>query len=247
MLVRGDDGQPSRTCARCRRRHRSHPHGGPAFGYEFLQRADGYPGLARTYGLHFTRPPTAMDLSLIYRALAEGQVDLIAGDATSGLIDAYGFAMLEDDRHYFPPYDAGRRRALSDAAGASRGERGARQPGRPDHHRRHAAHEPGGRRRSSRSGRGRARISKRGALESAADCRASRSRRAASREPRTASREPPVRLHSPRPVEDDQGWPLRIRSIHAPGCQAADPPSISSACPRSSGPATVGSRGCRIR
>jgi osmoprotectant transport system permease protein len=76
------------------------------FGYEFLQREDGYPGLARTYGLHFSRQPTAMDLSLIYRALADGQVDFIAGDATSGLIDAYGFVMLEDDRHYFPPYDA---------------------------------------------------------------------------------------------------------------------------------------------
>jgi glycine betaine/choline ABC-type transport system substrate-binding protein len=47
-----------------------------------------------------------MDLSLIYRALAERQVDLIAGDATSGLIEAYGLVMLEDDRHYFPPYDA---------------------------------------------------------------------------------------------------------------------------------------------
>jgi osmoprotectant transport system permease protein len=76
------------------------------FGYEFLQRQDGFPGLAKAYGLHFARPPTAMDLSLIYRALAEGQVDLIAGDETSGLIDAYGFTMLIDDRHYFPPYDA---------------------------------------------------------------------------------------------------------------------------------------------
>jgi len=76
------------------------------FGYEFLQREDGYPGLARTYGLRFARPPSAMDLSLIYRALADGQVDFIAGDATSWLIDAYGLVMLEDDRHYFPPYDA---------------------------------------------------------------------------------------------------------------------------------------------
>jgi glycine betaine/choline ABC-type transport system substrate-binding protein len=76
------------------------------FGYEFLQRADGYPGLAKAYGLHFGSPPTAMDLSLIYRALAERQVDLIAGDATSGLIEAYGLAMLKDDRRYFPPYDA---------------------------------------------------------------------------------------------------------------------------------------------
>jgi osmoprotectant transport system permease protein len=76
------------------------------FGYEFLQRADGYPGLARVYGLRFAAPPRAMDLSLIYRALAEHQVDLIAGDATSGLIAAYGLKMLRDNRHYFPPYDA---------------------------------------------------------------------------------------------------------------------------------------------
>ena len=76
------------------------------FGYEFLQREDGYPGLARTYGLRFRAPPRAMDLSLIYRALADRQVDMIAGDATSGLIDAYGLTMLEDNRKYFPPYDA---------------------------------------------------------------------------------------------------------------------------------------------
>jgi glycine betaine/choline ABC-type transport system substrate-binding protein len=47
-----------------------------------------------------------MDLSLIYRALAERQVDFIAGDATSGLIEAYDLTMLEDNRRYFPPYDA---------------------------------------------------------------------------------------------------------------------------------------------
>jgi osmoprotectant transport system permease protein len=76
------------------------------FGYEFLQRADGYPGLAKTYGLSFRAPPRAMDLSLIYRALADGQVDLVAGDATSGLIEAYALAMLQDNRRYFPPYDA---------------------------------------------------------------------------------------------------------------------------------------------
>ena len=76
------------------------------FGYEFLQRQDGYPGLARAYGLTFKAPPRAMDLSLIYRALADRQVDLVAGDATSGLIDAYGLVMLDDNRRYFPPYDA---------------------------------------------------------------------------------------------------------------------------------------------
>jgi osmoprotectant transport system permease protein len=76
------------------------------FGYEFLQRADGYPGLAKAYGLTFRAPPRAMDLSLIYRALAQKQVDLIAGDATSGLIEGYDLFMLEDNLRYFPPYDA---------------------------------------------------------------------------------------------------------------------------------------------
>jgi glycine betaine/choline ABC-type transport system substrate-binding protein len=76
------------------------------FGYEFLQRADGYPGLSQAYGLAFEAPPRAMDLSLIYRALARRQVDLVAGDATSGLIAAYDLAMLADNRRYFPPYDA---------------------------------------------------------------------------------------------------------------------------------------------
>ena len=76
------------------------------FGYEFLQRQDGFPGLAGSYHLQFATPPTAMDLSLIYRALAQREVDLIAGDATSGLIEAYGLVMLRDNRRYFPPYDA---------------------------------------------------------------------------------------------------------------------------------------------
>ena len=78
----------------------------PGFGYEFLQRDDGFPGLARTYGLRFAAAPRAMDLSLIYRALADGQVDVIAGDATSALIDAFHLTALDDNRRFFPPYDA---------------------------------------------------------------------------------------------------------------------------------------------
>jgi len=76
------------------------------FGYEFLQRADGFGGLARAYGLGFAAPPTAMDLGLTYRALAQGNVDLIAGNSTDGTIQALDLVALEDDRHYFPPYDA---------------------------------------------------------------------------------------------------------------------------------------------
>jgi osmoprotectant transport system permease protein len=78
----------------------------PGFGYEFLQRQDGYPGLVRAYGLTFGSQPRGMDLSLIYRALADGQVDVIAGDATSALIDALDLAPLDDTRRYFPPYEA---------------------------------------------------------------------------------------------------------------------------------------------
>jgi osmoprotectant transport system permease protein len=78
----------------------------PGFGYEFLQRDDGYPGLVRTYGLAFARHPRAMELSLIYPALAQGQVDVIAGDATSAFIEAFHLTQLEDNRQYFPPYDA---------------------------------------------------------------------------------------------------------------------------------------------
>jgi osmoprotectant transport system permease protein len=76
------------------------------FGYEFVERPDGYPGLARTYGLRFPDAPRVMDLTLSYRALAAGQVDLIAGDATAGLIKGLDLFQLEDNRHYFPPYDA---------------------------------------------------------------------------------------------------------------------------------------------
>jgi osmoprotectant transport system permease protein len=76
------------------------------FGYEFLEREDGYKGLAKTYGLTFREPPRVMELNLSYRALASNQVDLIAGDATAGAIAALDLVVLADDRQYFPPYDA---------------------------------------------------------------------------------------------------------------------------------------------
>jgi osmoprotectant transport system substrate-binding protein len=75
-------------------------------GYEFLERPDGYKGLARTYGLAFAESPRVMDLGLLYRALENHSVDIVAGSNTDGLIDALGLAVLEDDKHYFPPYDA---------------------------------------------------------------------------------------------------------------------------------------------
>lgn len=78
----------------------------PGFGHEFLEREDGYRGLVRAYGLDFASPPRGMELSLIYRALADGDVDLVAGDATSALIDRLDLVPLADTRQYFPPYDA---------------------------------------------------------------------------------------------------------------------------------------------
>jgi osmoprotectant transport system substrate-binding protein len=75
-------------------------------GYEFLERPDGFPGLAQNYGLRFAGSPKVMDLGLIYRALVDHQVDIVAGNSTDGLIDALGLIALADDHHYFPPYDA---------------------------------------------------------------------------------------------------------------------------------------------
>jgi osmoprotectant transport system substrate-binding protein len=75
-------------------------------GFEFLERPDGYQGLVQKYGLRFAEAPRVMDLGLLYRALENRQVDLVVGSNTDGLIAALDLAVLEDDAHYFPPYDA---------------------------------------------------------------------------------------------------------------------------------------------
>ena len=75
-------------------------------GYEFLERPDGFPGWSMRYNLHFAAQPSVMDLGLLYRALLDHQVDIVAGNSTDGLIDSLHLVALEDDRHYFPPYDA---------------------------------------------------------------------------------------------------------------------------------------------
>jgi len=76
------------------------------FGYEFMERADGYRGWVAAYGLHFAGAPRILDLGLLYRALADKQVDLVAGNSTDGVIASLHMAVLEDDRHFFPPYEA---------------------------------------------------------------------------------------------------------------------------------------------
>lgn len=105
MVIRGDDA---------RRRHlttlsqaaRYTPQWKLGVGYEFEQRPDGLRGLEAAYGLRFDGPPRTMDLGLLYRALEAKQVDMIAANSTDGPIEALGLSVLEDDKHYFPPYQA---------------------------------------------------------------------------------------------------------------------------------------------
>ncbi len=76
------------------------------FGYEFMERPDGYRGLVAAYKLNFSSPPRVMDLGLLARALHDHQIDLAAGNATDGLIPVLDLFVLEDNLHYFPRYDA---------------------------------------------------------------------------------------------------------------------------------------------
>ena len=78
----------------------------PGFGPEFMNRPDGYPGLVRAYGLEFAHAPREMDRNLLYRALTQESIDLAAGDSTDGRIAAFDLFQLDDDRRYFPPYQA---------------------------------------------------------------------------------------------------------------------------------------------
>ncbi len=76
------------------------------FGQDFMSRADGYEGFSKAYNFNFAKQPREMDLSLTYRALQSGQLDVIAGNSTDGLITALDLFQLADDKHYFPPYQA---------------------------------------------------------------------------------------------------------------------------------------------
>ena len=105
MVIRGEDARRLHlTTLSQAAAFTSHWRAG--FGYEFMERSDGYKGLAASYGLRFADPPRIMDLGLLTRALVQRQVDLIAGNNTDGLIPALDLFVLEDDHHYFPPYEA---------------------------------------------------------------------------------------------------------------------------------------------
>ncbi len=105
MVIRGDDAQQFhlRTISEI---VPLAPHWRAGVGYEFLERPDGFRGWSERYGLRFAAQPSVMDLGLIYRALIDKKVDIVAGNSTDGLIDALHLVSLTDDRHYFPPYDA---------------------------------------------------------------------------------------------------------------------------------------------
>jgi osmoprotectant transport system substrate-binding protein len=105
MVIRGDDArrlhlQTLSQAAQFTPRWRA------GFGYEFMERPDGYKGLVASYWLRFVEAPRIMDLGLLTRSLRDRQVDIIAGNNTDGLIRALDFFVLEDDHHYFPPYEA---------------------------------------------------------------------------------------------------------------------------------------------
>lgn len=105
MIVRGDDAKQLHV-ATLSQAAAVAPKWKLGVGYEFEERPDGLRGLEAAYGLKFAGSPRTMDLGLLYRAIEQRQVDIIAGNSTDGPIRALGLTILADDRHYFPPYDA---------------------------------------------------------------------------------------------------------------------------------------------
>jgi osmoprotectant transport system substrate-binding protein len=105
MVIRGEDAR-ARGVRTLSQAASYQPGWALGVGYEFLQRADGLPGLLKVYPLHLTRSPISMDLGLLYRALQQKQVDMVAASSTDGALSVLDVTVLEDDRHYFPPYQA---------------------------------------------------------------------------------------------------------------------------------------------
>jgi osmoprotectant transport system substrate-binding protein len=105
MVIRGDDARVLGVTTLSQAANHT-PQWRLGVGYEFEQRPDGLAGLSAAYGLKFAAAPRTMDLGLLYRALNAHQVDMIAANSTDGPIQAFGLVALEDDKHYFPPYQA---------------------------------------------------------------------------------------------------------------------------------------------
>lgn len=105
MIIRGEDARKLKINT-ISQAAKFAPTWQAGFGYEFTEREDGLPGLSKAYGLRFEKIPKKMDLGLMYRALKEKQVDLVAGNSTDGVIDRFDLLVLKDDRLFFPPYEA---------------------------------------------------------------------------------------------------------------------------------------------
>jgi len=129
MVVRGEDARRGglRTISDASKSKRDWRMGA---GYEFVERPDGFHGLVKAYGLGIKGQIETMDLGLLYQALEQRKVDMIAASATDGMLSVLDVAVLQDDRRYFPPYEAapvvraealaahpGMRQALEDLAG----------------------------------------------------------------------------------------------------------------------------------
>lgn len=116
MVIRGEDARRSRIESLSdAARHAAGKEGWTlGVGYEFQQRPDGLPGLLKTYRLPLKGSPKTMDLGLLYKALEQKQVDMVAANATDGLLSVMDVKVLRDDKRYFPPYQA----ALTVRAGA---------------------------------------------------------------------------------------------------------------------------------
>ncbi|MDW8200013.1 MAG: glycine betaine ABC transporter substrate-binding protein [Cyanobacteriota bacterium SKYGB_h_bin112] len=105
MIIRGEDARRYQIQTLSQAAKYT-PQWQAGFGYEFTEREDGFPGLAKTYGLQFAKSPRIMDLGLLYRALVDKKVDMVAGNSTDGQIGRLGLVILQDDKGYFPPYEA---------------------------------------------------------------------------------------------------------------------------------------------
>ena len=104
MVIRGEDARNSKTTTLSEAARYS-PGWNLGVGYEFQQRSDGLAGLLKTYDLPILGSPKTMDLGLLYKALEQGQVSMVAGNATDGQLSVLDVLILRDDKRYFPPYD----------------------------------------------------------------------------------------------------------------------------------------------
>jgi glycine betaine/choline ABC-type transport system substrate-binding protein len=104
MVIRGEDALKNKITTLSDAARYS-PGWNLGVGYEFQQRSDGLAGLLKTYNLPVLGSPKTMDLGLLYKALEQRQVSMVAGNATDGQLSVLDVLILRDDKRYFLPYD----------------------------------------------------------------------------------------------------------------------------------------------